>query len=513
MLEKDYSVFPLLYQAVQANPKKEALYDLNERITYEQLLERVNELAAIFIEMGVVKGDRIGVCLPNWNETVIIFFAAAKLGATVVPFNPNYREYEIAYIVANAAPKLLFVCEKVEENVGLAALVADQRQLISVRFKSPFAIPFEQLKRTNKSAIDVSIVPSHERYCILYTSGTTGLPKGVMITHSSVVQSGLALARSLKCTKDDVFIVPAPLFHIFGMACNLMAAVSCQAKVILQEKFKPDHTLALIEQEKVTIHQAVPTMFILELNHPDFSTFDLSSLRAGMVGAAPCPKETVQEIRKRMGFHLCISYGMTEVGAATITPYEDEDESSLDTVGKPMEGVEITIVNEDREPLPVGDIGEIAIRGFGNMIGYYKLPEQTNEVLGDNGWFYTGDLGSLDEEGYLRFIGRKKELIIRGGYNIYPQEIEAILSEHEKVQESAVIGLPDEVLGELVCAGIKLKQGAHSSEQELLAYLSKRIAHYKVPSKIVFVEELPVTASGKVQKSQLREQIIETIKS
>ncbi|MDT8861333.1 acyl--CoA ligase [Alkalihalobacillus sp. MEB130] len=508
MIVKDnsISVSQLLTQAVEANPNREALYDLNERITYKQLDDQVKQLVYCLANLGVQKGDRIGVCLPNWNETPVIFFAVAKLGAIVVPFNPGYREHEITYIINNAKPKFLFLCEKVTEMVKLPSLQSMVDKIISVRFESEHTISYDSLFHSEeKEEIKLPVIDANnDIFCILYTSGTTGIPKGVMLPHRSIVQSGIAIATSLQCTSEDVFIVPAPLFHIFGIACNLMAAFSCQARLVLQERFKPEHTLELIESEKVTIHQGVPTMFVMELNHPNFANYNLSTLRTGMVGAAPCPPETVKAVREKMGLNLLISFGISETGTVTITDYH-EDEANFETVGKPIDGVEVKIVNENREPLPIGEIGEIACKSFGTMKGYYKMKEQTEQVLDDDGWYYTGDLGMLNRDGYLRFVGRKKEMIIRGGYNIYPQEIEGLLVKHPKVMECAVVGVPNEVLGELVYAIVKVKSGQQCSSDEIKSFLKEQIASYKVPSEVVFVKDFPVTASGKIQKGKLKD--------
>ncbi len=451
------AVSELLTFAAQENATKEAIYDLNRRITYGELEEEVNCLASRLIKLGVKKGERIGVCLPNWHEVAIIFFATAKIGAVLVPFNPKYRSHEVEYILKNSEPKVLFISSTFQENLSLETAFSLVKEIVAVRFEKENLLSYRQLlegKAVFNEIIEIDV--ETDLFCILYTSGTTGIPKGVMIPHKCVVQSGNTIAKSLRCTENDVFIVPAPLFHIFGIACNLMAAISCRAKMVFQEKYKPKDTLRLIQEEKVTIHQGVPTMFIMELEQPDFSSYDLSTLRTGMVGAAPCPPDKIKAIREKMGLNLCVSFGITETGSVTITDYDDIEQNILETVGKAIDGVELKIVNENRETLPAGEIGEIAVKSFGVMKGYYKLEEATKEVLED-GWFYTGDLGSLDEEGYLRFVGRKKELIIRGGYNIYPQELEAILTKHHKVLEAAVIGIPDETFGEKVCAAIKLK--------------------------------------------------------
>ncbi len=505
------SVPQLLERAVADNRSKEAIYDLRRRITYGDLHKEVRQLASALVSLGIKQGDRVGVGLPNWLETVQLFFAVAQIGAIVVPFNPKYRCREVEQIMRNSGMTAVFVCEELEQHIGLDFIRAIAGHVITVRFVKPGFLSLEQLMTyaTDQPLPAVAIDPQHDLFCLLYTSGTTGAPKGVMITHHGIVQSGVAIANSLKCHQDDVFLICTPIFHVFGMACNLISAVYSRAKMVLQERYSPREALQLIEQEKVTIHHAVPAMFHMELNVLNDESFDLSSLRVGMTGADICPLETVKAVREKMGMVLCISFGTTETVSVTITPFEAKEDRIFETVGKVLEGNEVKIVNERREALPPGEIGEIACRGFGVMKGYYNMPEQTNKVLDEDGWYYTGDLGIMDECGYIRFMGRKKELIIRGGYNIYPKEIETILQQHPGVFASAVIGLPDPVLGEAVCAVILPKEGAHITEADIVEFLRPLIADYKVPNQVVFVDQFPTTASGKIQKGKLKEMLTE----
>ncbi|UPT59203.1 AMP-binding protein [Geobacillus thermoleovorans] len=505
------SVPQLLERAAVENPSKEAIYDLRRRITYGDLHKEVRQLASALVSLGIKQGDRVGVCLPNWLETVQLFFAISQIGAIVVPFNPKYRQHEVEHIIKNSGMRAIFVCEEIEKHIGLSFIRTSVDQIITVRFVKSGFFSLEQLMAhaTDQSLPMVTIDPQHDLFCLLYTSGTTGAPKGVMITHRGIVQSGVAIADSLRCNQDDVFLICTPIFHVFGMACNLMSAVYSQAKMVLQERYSPREALRLIEKEKVTIHHAVPAMLHMELNVLNSESFDLSSLRAGMTGADVCPLETVKAIREKMGMTLCISFGTTETGSVTITPFEAEEDRIFETVGKALEGNEVKIVNERRETLPPGEIGEIACRGFGVMKGYYNMPEQTAEVLDEDGWYYTGDLGMMDEYGYIRFIGRKKELIIRGGYNIYPKEIETILQQHPVVFASAVVGLPDPVLGESVCAVIQPKEGVHITEADIIEFLRPLVADYKLPNKVVFVDQFPTTGSGKIQKGKLKEMLKE----
>jgi acyl-CoA synthetase (AMP-forming)/AMP-acid ligase II len=515
LLKKDQNamtVYGLLERAAASFGNKEALYDLQSRISYQQMKSDVDRLAAILKERGIGKADRIAVSLPNWYETAVLFFAIAKVGAVLVPFNPKYKSHEVEYILGNSKPKAVFVSEEFTRNIEIREALSLVPLIISVKFVREGLEFYEDL--VNGIDVEVSeadIDVNNDLFCILYTSGTTGVPKGAMLTHRAVVQSAHTVAGELRCTEEDTFVISAPLFHIFGLACNLLCGISVGARLVLQEKFQPRETLQLIEKEKVTIHQGVPTMFLKELEVEDFDRFDLSTLRTGMVGSAPIPPNKVKEVRDRMGFNLCQSFGISEAATLTFTPYDDEESNILETLGKAIPGVEMKIVDSNRIPIPPGEVGEIAIKSFGMMKGYYQMPEQTNQVLDAFGWFYTGDLGTIDEQGYLRFVGRQKELIIRGGFNIYPQEIEAVLTKNPKIVEAAVVGLPDEVLGEVVCVVVKLKEGYESTEEEIKMYLKEQIATYKVPEKVVFVDRFPVTASGKIQKLKLRDQVAANI--
>ncbi|WP_091271536.1 class I adenylate-forming enzyme family protein [Alteribacillus persepolensis] len=492
--------------------EKEALFDLKRRMTYQELDTESGRLAAGLKELGVARGDRIGICLPNWNETVVLFFAAAKIGATLVPFNPMYRSHEIEYILENSKPHVLFISRAFEKQVSLSQAASLVHHVIAVRFKHKGMLSYSEIiDRNEKEMVREPIDVDEDVFCILYTSGTTGMPKGVMTVHRSVVQCAFTVSEEMHCNENDVFIVPAPLFHIFGITCNVMTAIASGARMILLEKYHPKTVLQLIEKEQVTVHQGVPTMFLKELDQEDFINYDLSTLRTGMVGAAPISPEQVQKIRKEMNFELCQSFGITETGSVTITRHDDDEKTITETVGRPLPGITVNIVDENRKPLPPGEVGEIAVYSFGNMKGYYQMPEKTREVLDDEGWFYTGDLGILDEKGNVRFVGRQKELIIRGGLNIYPQEIEAVLLKHPEISEAAVIGLPDDVLGERACAVIQLKPERSCTEDDIKQYVAERIATYKVPENILFSSEFPVTASGKIQKGKLKEQVLEHI--
>ncbi len=506
-----FTVYGILESSSKNYGQNEALFDLKRAVTYSQLKSDVDKFAVALTKRGINKGDRVAVSLPNWYETVVIFFAVAKIGAILVPFNPKYKAHEVNHILKNSEPKVIIVSEEFNHNFGLKEVLFLVEEVITVRFCWEGLLSFHEIMDEESVYQDeVPIDVDQDVFCILYTSGTTGVPKGVMVTHRSVVQSANTMGVELLVSEKDVLILPAPLFHIFGMAVNLFCAAFTGSRIVLLEKFQPTEMLRLIEQEKVTILNGVPTMFIKLLEVENFDHYNLSSLRTGVVGASPIPPSKVKEIRYRMGINLCQSFGITETVTVTMTPYDDNEKNITETLGKPIPGVELKIVDSNRNALAPGEKGEIAIKSFGTMKGYYKMTEHTAAVIDQENWYYTGDLGTLNDQGYLTFVGRKKEMIIRGGLNIYPQEIESVLARHPKIVESAVVGLPDETLGELVCAVVQLKSGEECTEEEIINYIKHHIALYKVPQKVTFTSKFPVTASGKIQKIRLREEISNT---
>lgn len=510
-----YTVAQVFKQAVLTTPDKEAIFDGKKRLTYHEIDSEAEALASGFIHIGIEKGDRLAVCLPNWNEFMIIFMAMSKVGAILVPLNVEYRKSEMMYILENSGAKAVFFTNTLSKVNQFPQLVEIQKELpslehlIAVRFRHDSINQYDhliELGRNNPSK--VTNEPKKEDTCvILYTSGTTGNPKGVMLANENVVNISRTAAHEMLCHSEDVFLIPVPLFHIMGLMF-MLRSISCQGRLVLMEKFKAEKALAVIQNERVTIHPGVPTMFILELNHPHFSSYDLSSLRTGEMAAAPCPIEILLRIRNEMKCNILVAYGMTETSASlTMTNFEDEDHLRAETVGRAMPGAEVKIVNENREVVSAGEIGELACKTPGLMKGYFRMEEETKKAMDDDGWFYSGDMATMDEDGYVRIVGRKKELIIRGGYNIYPREVEDIYYQHPSVLEAALIGLPDTVLGEITCAVIRLRPGFQASEQELRTFAEQRLVPYKVPNKIVFMDKLPMTASGKILKRELTTQL------
>ncbi|GIN97326.1 hypothetical protein J6TS1_31960 [Siminovitchia terrae] len=513
------SVSELLESVCQTAPGHEVLFDGYSRMSYKDLREQSYSLAASLQEMGIRQGDKIAVCLPNWNEFIVIYFAVAHMGAVIVPFNIRYRINEVEYILRNSEAKAAFLTNEfdgvnhLEQFTKAYQGVDTLKELITVRHSTDAFVSYEQLVQKKESHFTPPIIlPKEDVFSILYTSGSTGPPKGAMLTHANVVDTAVITAEQMECTAEDVFFVAVPVFHVFGMVPSILSTISVGARMVLLDHYKAKKSLELIESEKITVKHGVPTMFILELNHEDFSKYDLSSLRTGIIAAAPCPVEIVKRIRHTMGCEIMVAYGLSETSPTlTMTSFDDSDLVRAETVGKALPGAEIKIVDDNRNEVMNGEVGEIACRSFGVMKGYCHMREQTKEALDENGWFYTGDLGTIDPEGNLRIVGRKKEMIIRGGYNIYPREVEEVFYKHPDVLEVAVVGLPDTVLGEITCACIKLKADSKTSELRLLQFIKNEISDYKVPDKIILMDEFPMTASGKIRKISLQEQLAESL--
>lgn len=520
-VDMEATVEQLLSSALLIDENREVIYDGNRRLTYHELQTEATWLASGLQQLGVGKGDRVAVCLPNWHEFIIVLFSLSKIGAILIPLNTRYRTDEVEYILKDSGAKAVFISEQVDGNNHMKMFADLQNHLpllehiITVRCEQhPLASYNELLETGKKNELRQEIsITSEDIFTILYTSGTTGKPKGVMLLHRNVVTVAMTASAKMQCTHEDVFLIPVPAFHVMGIMF-ILRTVYAKARLVLMEKFKARDALSFIENERVTIHPGVPTMFILELNHPNFSSYDLSSLRTGELAAAPCPVEIVRKIKTNMGCNILVAYGLTETSAnLTITDFNDSDVIQSETVGRAIDGVELKVVDDDRQTVESGTVGELACRSIGLMKGYYNLPEQTSEAVDADGWFYTGDLATIDNDGYVRIVGRKKDLIIRGGYNIYPREIEELLYQHPSVLESAVIGLPDSVLGEISCAVIVVKDGFEISEEELKAYLKEKLVSYKVPDKVILAATLPMTASGKILKVELQSQLKIALKS
>lgn len=504
------SLMEILEHSFHLYPNKSYLFDGKTTYTYKQLYHEVNLLAASLSKLGVRKGDRILTCLPNWHEFVTVFFGLAKIGAIIIPCNPCYRAEDLQPILENGEIKAVFMAEK--QNQKELFQSKDIPLLITVRFKEKDCYSFDELLRYGENLENPPFVPidaDNDVMAILYSSGTTGTPKGVMLTHKNLFYTANTARIMLDCSNSDIIFAPVPVFHVFGLVPGVIQTILTGAEIIFMEKFKAEKALQLIENGRVTIHLGVPTMFILELSHLDKCKYDLSSLRTGIIAGSPCPSEVVRKIRNTMGCHIKISYGLTETASAvTFTSFADDEFVCSETVGKTVSGTEIKIVDDNRKEVSAGEIGELACRGTGVMKGYYQMPWKTEEVLDQDGWYYTGDLAKVFDNGYVTIVGRKKDMIIRGGYKIYPHEVEEILFKHPSVLDAIIIGIPNPVLGENSCACIKLKPNHYETEETLKNYLANRVVKYKVPDRILYVDEFPLTPSGKIKKDKLIEMLL-----
>jgi len=509
------SVWEVLAKNGSNRAGHEAVVLGKHRLTYRDLIGQAECLAAGLYHRGLRKGDILALLLPNWPEFVVTYFAAARLGAVLVPLNTRYRETELEYMLRNSEAKILITCAEFGsyDYIGLLHKLRPQLEklahivVVGQAAGATGMISWETLRgeAAPETLPPVQIEPQEDLFMLLYTSGTTGLPKGAMLTHYNIVWNSAVVAQALEGTSQDVILGAVPLFHVFGVTCCITMAANLGAKLVLLDVYKPGEALELVQQERITIHHGVPTMFILELNQPTFANYDLSSLRTGIIAAAPAPAEIIRRIRRDMGCEIASAYGLSETSPAlTITHFSDSDDVRAETVGRAVPGVEIRIVNDDGEELSLGEVGELICRSPGLMKGYYKMPEATHAAIDSAGWFSTGDLATLDEAGNVRIVGRKKEMINRAGFKIYPREVEEFYYRHPKVQEVAVVGLPDPVLGEKTCACIKLRDGQQATSEEMRDFVRDKLADFKVPDLVRFVTEFPMTASGKIRKVAIK---------
>ncbi len=529
----------LLDQMADRFPDNDALVSVERdlRYSYREFNEVCRKVAKGLISLGVKKGDHISIWANNVPEWVILQFATAKIGAILVTINTSYRSAELEYILKQSDSNVLFMVQSfkgtdyVETLYEVVPEFRDAAACFSRSEKLPFLdrvvfigeetpggmINFNELYAMGDTIADASLatieaaLSPHDVINMQYTSGTTGFPKGVMLTHFNIVNNGFNIGECMRFTEKDRLCIPVPFFHCFGCVLGVMACVTHGAAMIPVETFNPLLVLQAIEKERCTAVHGVPTMFIAELEHPDFEKYDLTSLRTGIMAGSPCPIEVMKRVIRDMHVaEITIAYGQTESSPViTQTRTDDPIELRVATVGKALPDVEVKIVDiETGATLPPGKQGELCGRGYLVMKGYYKMPEETAKVIDAEGWLHTGDLAVMDENGYCKITGRIKNMIIRGGENIYPREIEEFLYTHPKISDTQIYGVPDRKYGEQVMAAIVLKKGVEMSEEEVKKFCREKIAHYKVPYYVKFVDSYPMTASGKIQKFKLREMAI-----
>ncbi|HCP32183.1 TPA: AMP-binding protein [Candidatus Acetothermia bacterium] len=514
----------VLSETTRAFPRRNAIIDQGYKISYQELNERVNQLARGLIELGVQKGEKVGLWMPNVPKWVIAYFAIARIGAVVVPMNTRYKSHEVHYILQNSEATTLFMADtfvgidyrkmigEVRENLpGLKHIIISGEKGSDIH-------TFDEVVALGTSHLEDKKIDKREAICnprdnvfILYTSGTTGNPKGAMLSHHNIAENARQVTQVLHTSEKDIFLLAVPFFHCFGCVMGIMGAITWGASLVPMSVFKAKEALELIEEEEVSILYGVPTMFVLELEEyrkgkDDGSQYDVSSLRTGIMAGAPCPVEVMRGTMEELGCNVSIAYGLTEASPViTMTRFDDSLERRVETVGKALPGIEVKITDDDRWSLPPGEMGELTCRGYNVMLGYYKMPGKTAEVIDEEGWLYSGDLATVDEEGYVKIVGRKKDMLITGGFNVYPAEIEEYLFTHPKVQNVSVVGVPDEVMGEVAIAHIIPRKGMAINPQEIVDYCMGKIANFKVPRYVEIVDEFPMTQSGKIQKFHLRE--------
>ena len=485
------------------------------RCTYKELWELSGRAARGLLGRGVGRGDRVGIWAPNRYEWVVVQYATARIGAILVNVNPNYRTSELEYALNQSGTGFLILA-KGFRNADYMGMLAEVRgRCPNLRATLVLEDDWEALLRDGDKVAESDLAEreSHLQFDdainIQYTSGTTGFPKGATLSHHMILNNGYFIGEGVHYTEHDRVCIPVPFYHCFGMVLGNLACTSHGSTMVIPaEAFDPVAVMECVQEEKCTSLYGVPTMFIGELDHPRFSEFDFSSLRTGIMAGAPCPVEVMKKVKSTMHMpEVTIMYGMTETSpVSTQSAIGDPLEKQVGTVGRVYPHVEIKIVDQaSGEILPRGEPGELCTRGYSVMLGYWNNEEATRQAIDAARWMHTGDLAEMDEEGYVKIVGRLKDMIIRGGENIYPREIEEFLYTHADVSDAQVIGIPSEKYGEEVMAWVKLKPGASLTGDDLAAFCKGKIASYKVPRHWKFVDEFPMTVTGKVRKVEMRD--------
>lgn len=535
---------PLLHQTIGAYlqevaerfPERPAVVVRHQQIrwNYREYLTQIDRLALGLLALGIRPGDRVGIWSPNNIEWCLVQFATARIGAIMVCINPAYRSYELAFAINNVGCRAL-ICASAFKGCDYLAMLGELApELASCppgRLTSSRLPSLEMVIRLGEQQSDgmlnfpevlalgdrqdpawlarvAATLKPDDAINIQFTSGTTGNPKGATLSHSNILNNGRQVAQGMAFSEQDRLCIPVPLYHCFGMVLGNLVCISVGACALFPaDAFDPAATLRMVSEERCTALHGVPTMFIAELELAEFDQFDLSSLRTGIMAGAICPEPLMRKVQTLMHMtEVTIAYGQTECSPINhMTAIDAPLDKRVTTVGRAIGHTEIKLVDPSGEIVAIGERGEICCRSNGVMQGYWQDPAKTADTIDEEGWLHSGDIGIMDEEGYVRIVGRSKELIIRGGENIYPREIEELLYDHPAVQDAAVFGVDSERYGEEVCAWVKLRPRQEASEEELKQFLSARIAYFKVPRYIRFVEEYPMTVTGKLQKFRMRE--------
>ena len=516
-----------LERTVATHGDREALVDVpsGRRWTYRELLTDVDTVAKGLMAKGVAAGDRIGIWAPNCPEWTILQYATARMGAILVNVNPAYRTHELTYVVNQSGMRML-VSALSHKTSDYRAMVEEARpdcgslsEVVHIGDTS-----WEALVAAGSSVTDEELaergagLTPDDPINIQYTSGTTGFPKGATLSHHNILNNGYFVGELIRYTEEDRICIPVPFYHCFGMVMGNLAATSHGAcMVIPAPSFEPAATLQAVVDERCTSLYGVPTMFIGELGLPDFADYDLSSLRTGIMAGSTCPVEVMKRVVAEMNMvEVAISYGMTETSpVSTMTRTDDDLARRTETVGRSMPHIESKVVDPvSGVPLPRGETGELCTRGYSVMLGYWEEPDKTAEAIDAARWMHTGDLATMDEDGYVSIVGRIKDLVIRGGENVYPREVEEFLYTHPAIADVQVIGVPDEKYGEELMAWVVLREGATGlTAEEVREFATGKLAHYKIPKYVHVTEAFPMTVTGKVRKVEMREQAVTILQS
>ncbi|GAA1875657.1 AMP-binding protein [Lapillicoccus jejuensis] len=499
---------------------REALVDVAQgaRWTYAELASEVDRLARAFVGAGIVQGDRVGIWAPNCAEWTMVQYATAKVGIILVNINPAYRTHELEYVLRQAGIRMVVAAPSFKTSDYAAMLEEVRPQLDGL--EQVVLIGTESWEALLDKAADVSSerlaqiqggLDRHDAINIQYTSGTTGFPKGATLSHRNILNNGYFVGELCGYSEVDRVCIPVPFYHCFGMVMgNLACTTHGAAMVIPAPGFDPAATLRAVQDERCTSLYGVPTMFIAEWALPDFTSYDVSSLRTGIMAGSPCPAEMMKKVMAAGIDEMSIAYGMTETSPVSLqTRVDDSFERKVGTVGRVGPHLQVKVVDPaSGEVLPRGQAGELATKGYSVMLGYWEEPAKTAEVLRD-GWMHTGDIAVMDEAGYVQITGRIKDMVIRGGENVYPREIEEFLYTHPDILDAQVIGVPDEKYGEELCAWVRMRPGAEPvTAESVRAFATGKLAHYKIPRYVMIVDEFPMTVTGKVRKVEMREKTV-----
>ncbi|HPJ03004.1 MAG TPA: AMP-binding protein [Candidatus Limiplasma sp.] len=541
---QEYTIPELLRRNVRNVPDNDCVVapEFGVRWSWKEFDRLSDVIARGLYALGIRKGDHVAIWATNVPEWVLVMFATAKLGAILITVNTNYKQFELNYLLRQSDAKMLIMIGGVKGNdylehiTGLVpALLTNEPDAVrdeklpclerviligdedrkpkgATAFSALYALA-ETVPEETLAQITASLT-SHEVINMQYTSGTTGFPKGVMLTHYNITNNGQFMGDCMKFTDEDRLMIVVPLFHCFGCVLGVMSCLTHASTMVLMTRYDPAKEMEYIQAERCTAVHGVPTMFIGMLEHPDFGKIDFSSLRTGIMAGSPCPIKTMRDVTEKMHLHeLTITYGQTECSPGmTMSRTDDPLEIRVTTVGRLLPHTEGMIINpETGLEVPRGTPGEIVTRGYHVMKGYYKMAEATRMAIDEKGWLHTGDIGTMDENGYFKITGRLKDMIIRGGENIYPREIEEFLYTHPAIRDVQVIGLPDEKYGEAVCACVIFKDGMTATQEDIITYVRNGMSRFKAPKYVLPMTSFPMTASGKIQKYKLREMGVEKL--